>query len=346
MTHPNADQLWLHLHDALEADERAALDVHLEAGCEVCAELQRKLRDGAGTMALGAPSRVPPDAVRERVALTFADAVAADDLRRHRQIKRPSVYLFPRIAFAAGIAAGLLLGIVGARALGPPPASDLESIASAESTLERTRVALLEQIARLDASAASWEVERARWLGEVAQEREAAFAASATTEQLARANADLTATLRATEDRLAQRELVAARLTQERDQLTRALADADDAMALLESPGVEWVVLSPEDTTGPGAARFFWAWDRGDCMIDAGNLPRVAEGQAMALWITYESGEPTLVGTFAPERDGTVRVLAPMPAGQGDVRAVRITVENALRPTAPGGQTVLAGELF
>lgn len=354
MTHPNPDRLWLYHHDALEADERAAVEAHLAEGCDACAGTLGRLRDGAGTLALGAPAALPPEPVRARIlgrvglANPLPPAVSSGAAAPRRVTRGPGGW--QRVAVAAGLVGiGVLLGWGANRALAPdtrPRPAEASGLAAATTSLAEARAALEAQVARLEAAAGAWQTEPADGLARLAQQRDAALQSTAVAERLARTNADLSAALRSAQDRLRRREEVAVRLTRERDTLSRALTDANEAMALLESPGVEWVVLSPEGASGPGSARFFWAWERGNCMVDAGNLPRIPAEQSFALWITYESGGPTLVGTFVPEHDGTVRLLAPLPEGEGEVRAVHITVEADPRPTQPGGQTLLAGELF
>ena len=103
-----------------------------------------------------------------------------------------------------------------------------------------------------------------------------------------------------------------------------------------------WIALGAQE----GRARFFWEGDRARCLIDGDDLPHVAEGQAYALWVAYERGEPVLVTTFVPDADGAARLLAALPNGEGEVRSVRVTLEDAVAPSAPAGATLLAGVLF
>ena len=229
-----------------------------------------------------------------------------------------------------------------------------ERIAAAEdATVEARRERDLAVAASNERQAASQATpdgamrrERDALLAELAREREAALEARSRADQLVAENRALGLSLARFEHRMTDREPSAAQLTAERDALSLALAAADAALELLKSPGVEWVVLSSEDDATQGAARFFWEWERGDCLVDGGDLPRIAEGQAYALWVAYERGEPALVATFAPDASGSARLLARLPEGEGEVRSVRITLEDAPDPSAPEGVTLLAGVLF
>src|SRR5687767_11791337 len=52
--------------DALDADEKAAFEAHLE-GCEQCRAEVRAYRDVAGQLAQAAPQRDPPAHLRQRI---------------------------------------------------------------------------------------------------------------------------------------------------------------------------------------------------------------------------------------------------------------------------------------
>ena len=212
----------------------------------------------------------------------------------------------------------------------PAPARVAEAAPDPEAAL---RLASLED--ERDALHAQLEAERARL---ATAEAEAA--------DVAQTHAGLMERLQATERGLEASRLAARRLTEERDELENALVKANQAVALLESPGVEWVVLSNEDDATRGAARFFWEWEERDCLIDGGDLPRLEPGQSYALWVAYEDAPPALVTTFAPDAHGAARLLAPLPPGEGEVRTVRITIEEGPNPVSPAGTTLLAGVLF
>ena len=335
MNHPSPDQLWLLSHDALEPEEARDVRAHLAAGCEECDATFADAERAAGTLALDADPREPSAAVRERLLARIegwdAQAPLALPLRRRRARRVPW-------ALAAGlVGVGIALGSGATWLAAVSPQAD--RIAAVESTAnEALRERDLALAARDERAAAGDQALR--------REREAALETRALLDELAAENRAVSRTLARVEDRLADREGAAARLSAERDALDLALNAADAALRLLQSPGVEWLVLSAEDDASRGAARFFWEWERGDCLIDGGDLPSVAEGQSYALWVAYERGAPALVATFAPDATGSARLLARLPDGEGEVRSVRITVEDAPDPQAPVGETLLAGVLF
>ena len=343
MNHPSPEQLWLLAHDALEAQEARSVLAHLESGCAACAAALVAAERDAATLALGADPREPGAHVRERLV--------------ERTLGRPARAALPLPARSFSVPIPLAAGLVGlGLALGSATtwlgmvSPGEERIAAAEETAAEAQrehdlaIAALEE--RTAAPNRALRREREDLLAELAREREAVLEARARANGLSQENRALSLALARFEDRLTDHERAAARLATERDALSLALEDADEALELLESPGVEWVVLSSDDDATKGKARFFWEWDRRNCLIDGNDLPGIAEGQAYALWVAYEDGEPTLVDTFAPDQSGSARLLADLPEGEGEVRSVRITLEDAPDPAAPQGVTLLAGVLF
>ncbi len=343
MNHASLDDLWLLHHGALDEAEARTIRAHLETGCPQCTSALADAERAADTLAFDAAAREPGAGVRE----ALLDRVAGPGplpipVERHRRVPA---------ALAAGLVGlGIALG-AGATWFGAvSPQADRIAAAEAAAAgaareLELAR-ALAAEAARQEAADLSLDQEREKLLAQLAIERGEVVDARARAEQLDAQKRALGRSLAQLEARLTDREAETARLTAERASLEVALNAADEALNLLESPGVEWVVLSGEDDASQGAARFFWEWDRGDCMIDGGDLPRIAPGQTYALWVAYESGAPVLVASFAPDANGSARLLAPLPKGEGEVRSVHITLEEAPDPVTPEGTTLLAGVLF
>ena len=343
MNHPDAEQLWLHAQEALDDDHAHSVANHLAGGCEDCMGIFDRARLDAGTLALAAEPGEPDSDVRARLLARVEGPHGSANRAIDGALERPTRRIPTHWPTALPIAAGLVgFGVlIGALANAALSGSDAVDAAPAPAPVVRAAPHPAESPAframqdERDALSSSLEAERGRLASAHAEAAEAVASRDA-----------LAGRLRAAERSLDEYQLASDRLAREHRNLEHALAKANQAVALLESPGVEWVVLSNEDDATQGAARFFWEWEGRDCLIDGGDLPRLSPGQAYALWVAYEDAPPALVTTFAPDAAGAARLLAPLPAGDGEVRTVRITIEEDPNPVAPGGTTLLAGVLF
>lgn len=347
MTHPESEQLWLYAAAGLDETESAAIETHLRSGCEACAAAVSEAHSDAGALALSASSREPGEAVRARLMTQVTGQAPAGDVVELARWRVPP-------ALAAGlVGVGFVLGALGITATQAP---SLEG-ELAEARGERDRV-----VAERDALAVVLADRESALASRSETSREALERVDALTAELAARSHELDALevrvagLRSERDRfrgetntlasellLAHDDLAAART--EHTSLQHSIDATTGAIALLESPGVEWVNLSGEDG-GEAHARFFWEWEQERCLIDGRGLPETADGEVYALWIRYEEGAPHLVATFAPDRRGGARLLAPLTPGRGEVRAVRVTLEGTPEPGTPQGDTLLAGTLF
>ena len=129
---------------AMEADEAAALRVHIEA-CPSCQEAATRLRRAVGSLPLAAEEVAPPAPLRERVLSAVAvsrGSVAPPARAEEREPRRPSrVMPLPKAtrrpisiyAAAAAVLLALLVGIVTGDLLGRgsvrPPTSTVARFA-------------------------------------------------------------------------------------------------------------------------------------------------------------------------------------------------------------------------
>lgn len=123
-------------------------------------------------------------------------------------------------------------------------------------------------------------------------------------------------------------------LLREQDQAMRVVALGDE---------------SREDLVGtvpssPVRGEYLWNADEALGVLFLINLPQLPEDLTYQLWLVRDSGDPVSGGTFAPQNDGSARLLVRTGDLGGTLTGMAITVEPAGGSTTPTGDIVLQGQ--
>ena len=154
-----------------------------------------------------------------------------------------------------------------------------------------------------------------------------------------------------------QRELEAARgdmakvsaaLAQREGDLTTlraALSRAEEALSIVQRPGLNLVALKETKDSPPAAGHILLSAPTGKALFYAFDLPPVPQGKTYELWWITEKEGPVPAGLFQTDERGLGRIETTIPAGAGAVQAAAVTVEDAGGVPKPKGPMVLIGEV-
>lgn len=293
---------------ALDADERAAFEVHL-TGCAECQAEVRAYEETAALLAHAAPHVAPPPALRARI---LAEARAAGQGARPGMAPAASTFdastpaaLGPRLVVADGGRAAAA------------PARGARPVAG-----------------------------RAPWLAAAAALMLAAgLGAGWARERAARTRAEVALGTRARDLLVPVRAELAgavAAFRQEAAERRRLVAERDSVIAALTEPGVRVARLA---ATGEGAAmRLTWNRRRGVVVVAAAALPAPAAGRTYQLWGLTRGGAPQSLGVFQPDPDGSVRAVLHVPADAA-MELAAVTNEPAGGSARPTSAPLMTGAI-
>ncbi len=127
--------------------------------------------------------------------------------------------------------------------------------------------------------------------------------------------------------------------------LRAALAAAQDAVAVLQRPGLQLVRLKQTPDAQPAEAHALISTESHRALFYAFDLPPVPADKTYELWWITEKEGPVNAGLFLPDQNRVGRVEAAVPAGVGTIKAAAVTIEPASGLPKPTGPMVLLGNL-
>lgn len=139
-----------------------------------------------------------------------------------------------------------------------------------------------------------------------------------------------------------QRALTDAAIRQEH--LQNLLQEQDQAMRVVALGGEGQEDLVGTVSTSQARGRYMWSQEEGLGVLFLINLPRLPESKTYQLWVLREGGAPVSGGTFAPQADGSARLLVRTSDLGGMLTGMAITVEPAGGSATPTGEIVLQGQ--
>jgi len=119
-------------------------------------------------------------------------------------------------------------------------------------------------------------------------------------------------------------------LLQQQDQAMRVVA--------LGSQGREDLVSSVP--ASPARGTYLWSNEENMGVLFLVNLPQISADRSYQLWVLNQAGTPVSGGTFAPQADGSARLLVRGELG-GTLTGMAITVEPAGGSQTPTGAIIL-----
>jgi anti-sigma-K factor RskA len=128
-------------------------------------------------------------------------------------------------------------------------------------------------------------------------------------------------------------------------ELRTALAAAQGALGVLQSPGLQLVHLTQTPDAQPAEAHALLSPDAQRALFYAFDLPPVAAGKAYELWWITEKEGPVRAGVFLADQNRLARLDSTIPAGVGAIQAAAVTIEPAAGVAKPTGPMVLLGKV-
>jgi anti-sigma-K factor RskA len=127
--------------------------------------------------------------------------------------------------------------------------------------------------------------------------------------------------------------------------LRAALAKAEDALSIVQRPGLDLVALKETKDAPPAAGHVLLSPPTGKALFYAFDLPQVPPDKTYELWWITEKEGPVQAGVFRPDERGLGRVETTIPTEAGAIQAAAVTVEKAGGVPKPQGPMVLIGEV-
>jgi anti-sigma-K factor RskA len=127
--------------------------------------------------------------------------------------------------------------------------------------------------------------------------------------------------------------------------LRAALAKAEEALSIVQRPGLSVVALKETKDAPPAAGHLLLSPPAGRALFYAFDLPQVPPDKAYELWWITEKEGPVQAGVFRPDERGLGRVETTIPADAGAIQAAAVTVEQAGGVPKPQGPMVLIGQV-
>jgi anti-sigma-K factor RskA len=121
----------------------------------------------------------------------------------------------------------------------------------------------------------------------------------------------------------------------------RAMAGAQNAVAVLTAPDVARVDLAGQAVAPNASARAFWSRSRG-MVFTASNLPPLPPGRTYQLWVVTAQA-PISAGLLTPDAAGNVSDTFNTPQDLPQPVAIAVTIEPAGGVPAPTGDRYLIG---
>jgi hypothetical protein len=125
--------------------------------------------------------------------------------------------------------------------------------------------------------------------------------------------------------------------------LRAALAKAEEALSIVQRPGLNLVALKETKDQPPAAGHVLLSVPTGKALFYAFGLPPVPSDKTYELWWITEKDGPVQAGLFQPDERGLGRIDAAVPTGAGAIKAAAVTIEQAGGVPKPQGPMVLLG---
>lgn len=174
-----------------------------------------------------------------------------------------------------------------------------------------------------------WRAERARLAADRAQK--------------AHTIANLQRELEAARGDLAKVSAVLAQRETDIASLRVALAKAEEALSIVQRPGLNLVALKETKDSPPAAGHILLSRPTGKALFYAFDLPPVPADKTYELWWITEKEGPVKAGLFRPDERGLGSIDATIPAEAGAIQAAAVTIEAAGGVPKPQGPMVLIG---
>jgi anti-sigma-K factor RskA len=174
-----------------------------------------------------------------------------------------------------------------------------------------------------------WRAERARLASERAQRQQ----------QIA----GLQRELEAARGDLAKVSAVLAQRENDVASLRAALARAEEALSIVQRPGLNLVALKETKDSPPAAGHLLLSPPTGKALFYAFDLPPVPADKTYELWWITEKDGPVQAGLFRPDERGLGRIETTIPTDAGAIQAAAVTIEAAGGVPKPQGPMVLIG---
>ena len=129
-------------------------------------------------------------------------------------------------------------------------------------------------------------------------------------------------------------------LDEERTRHERVVGAQEIVFEVVDSPLRSRLVLRSPVEGSTSYGKVFVRPDLPHVVAMVGRLPAPAADRRYHLWLTFESGETVLAGTFVPSGDGFASLLYDAGRNGPSLRAVRVT-EESQGASAPGSVPVL-----
>jgi anti-sigma-K factor RskA len=127
--------------------------------------------------------------------------------------------------------------------------------------------------------------------------------------------------------------------------LRSALAKAEEALSIVQRPGLNLVALKETKDQPPATGHVLLSVPTGKALFYAFGLPPVPADKTYELWWITEKEGPVRAGLFQPDERGLGRIDAAVPAGAGSIKAAAVTIEQAGGVPKPQGPMVLLGSV-
>jgi hypothetical protein len=157
--------------------------------------------------------------------------------------------------------------------------------------------------------------------------------------------AALTGELAGAQDELQRLRIELVSREHDADELRTALAAAREALAVIQTPGLQFVRLDKTEDAPPAEGHMLMNARTGQALFYAFDLPPVPSDKAYELWWITEKEGPVNAGLFLPDQQGLGRVEAAVPGDFGAIQAAAVTIEPAAGVPKPTGPMVLLGKL-
>jgi anti-sigma-K factor RskA len=134
-----------------------------------------------------------------------------------------------------------------------------------------------------------------------------------------------------------------ARTTRDRYRHPARRWPAEEALSIVQRPGLNLVALKETKDQPPAAGHVLLSVPTGKALFYAFGLPPVPSDKTYELWWITEKDGPVQAGLFQPDERGLGRIDAAVPTGAGAIKAAAVTIEQAGGVPKPQGPMVLLG---
>ncbi|MBJ7347188.1 MAG: anti-sigma factor [Thermoleophilaceae bacterium] len=112
------------------------------------------------------------------------------------------------------------------------------------------------------------------------------------------------------------------------------------------NPNEQEMTLKPVSALDPGARGEMWLNEKKQTMrFKLTGLAHTQEGHFYEAWMMNGNTRGVSLGSFKPDKDGTVSLTVPVPVNEKDFPTLAITLESADGNTAPSSEAILTSPL-